>query len=466
MPNITDTNRHWWILGAASCILGLVVLDETVVGVALPTMRADLRMSEVASHWVVNAYLLTFTCFVAVGGRLGDMLGRRLVFPCGAAIFALGSVLAGAAPTGGWLIAARALQGVGAAITFPASMAMITQTFPPERRGVAFATQTTIAGCFMASGPLVGGFFSEIISWRWIFWINLPVIAATVIVILAALTPEGGTGRSRSGGGLSDFAPGSFDYAGLIALVAGLTGIIVALMQSSDWGWSASGTITLLAGGLIATAAFVVIELRRSMPLIELDLLAIPTFTGGNLIFAVFQFEKMAVFIFVALYLQHGLGRSPIEAGLMVTVAILPTLVTSRIAGRLRDAYGPRKPLIVTLLVTAVALFSMGLATMFGSLAAIVGILIVWGAFMPGIAVPLRPALMGAVPPEKQGQASGMNLSIQMLGGTFGIALCSVLLASTSVYWPIFAVTGAATLLAALIGWAMVERPAAAKSPA
>jgi predicted MFS family arabinose efflux permease len=230
-------------------------------------------------------------------------------------------------------------------------------------------------------------------------------------------------------------------------------------MQSSDWGWTAPTTVMLLAGGLAAIVLFVIVEFRRAAPLIELDLLRIPTFTGGNLVFAVFQFEKMAMFIFVALYLQHELGRSPIEAGLTVTAAIVPTLVTSRIAGRLRDRIGARIPALVALLVTAATIFVIGFATILGSHTLLAVALIVWGAVMPGIAVPLRPALMGAVPATKQGQASGVNLSIQMLGGTFGIAVCSVLLAASGTYWPVFALTGCATLLAALIAWLMVERP-------
>lgn len=174
---IHDANRQWWVLGAASCVLGLVVLDETVVGVALPTIRAELSLSPVGAHWVVNAYLTAFTCFVAVGGRLGDVLGRRAFFIAGTATFALGSLVAGAAPSGGWLIAGRALQRTGAAVAFPASLAIITGAFPPERRGSAFALQTTIGGIFMSSGPLIGGFFSETVSSSWIFWINLPCAA-------------------------------------------------------------------------------------------------------------------------------------------------------------------------------------------------------------------------------------------------------------------------------------------------
>ena len=451
---IVENQRRWWILGAASSVLGLVVLDETVVGVALPTMRHELVMSQLASHWVVNAYLLTFTCFVAVGGRLGDIFERRIIFTTGAGIFALGSLAAATAPTGGWLIAARALQGVGAAITFPASFAILIATFPSHRRGVAFGVQTTIAGSFMASGPLIGGLFSEILSWRWIFVINIPVIAATAIVVLVALNSSH-MGKSTVSSSHAD----KFDYPGLIALVVGLSGTVAALMQSSEWGWTAPTTITLLAGGLVAVVLFVFIEVRRASPLIELDLLRIPTFTGGNLVFAVFQFEKMAIFIFVALYLQRRLGRSPIEAGLTVAAAILPTLVTSHIAGKLRDWIGPRIPVLIALLVTAAMIFIISFATIIGSHTLIAVTLLIWGAVMPGIAVPLRPALMGAVPAAKQGEASGVNLSIQMLGGTLGIALSSVLLTASGVYWPVFMVTGGATLFAALITWLMVERP-------
>ena len=426
MTLITDSNRQWWILAAASSVLGLVVLDETVVGVALPTIRQELAMSEVASHWVVNAYLLTFTCFLAVGGKLGDMLGRRMVFPAGAVIFMAGSLMAGAAPSGDWLIAARALQGIGAAITFPASMAIVTHTFPPETRGVAFGVQTTIAGCFMASGPLVGGFFSEVVSWRWIFLITLPVVAATVGALLVTYKEPDLVRRDGSAFGLR-----RFDYPGLAALVAGLSGITIGLMQSSDWGWTSPAILGPLVGGSALLVVFVVIELRRAAPLVELDLLAIPTFTGGNIVFAVFQFEKMIVFIFVALYLQHVLHRSPIEAGIVVSIAILPTLITSRLAGRIRDAHGARVPLTITLVVTAACVVAIGLGTRLESLWLIGGVLVVWGAVMPGIAVTARPALMGAVPAEKHGQASGVNLSIQMLGGAIAIAVCSTLLILT-----------------------------------
>ncbi|MCS0503320.1 MFS transporter [Ancylobacter mangrovi] len=448
---MSETTRPWWVLVAASAVLGLVVLDETVVGVALPTMSADLAMSQVESHWVVNAYLLTFTCFLAVGGKLGDMLGRRVVFPVGAGIFLLGSLLAGLAPSGGWLIAARAVQGIGAAVTFPASMAIVTHTFPPERRGMAFAVQTTLAGCFMASGPLVGGVFAQTISWRWIFLINLPIVLLTVGALWLAYVEKPVTR-----------APGlfaRFDRAGLALLVGALTAITIGLMQATEWGWSSPAILTLLAGGLVLLAAFVGVELKRAAPLIELDLLAISTFTGGNIVFAVFQFEKTIVFIFVALYLQHVLGRTPIESGLLVSIAIVPTLLTSRLAGRIRDARGARGPLTLALLLTALCVMAIGIGTVLRSELLIGAVMVVWGAVMPGIAVTARPALMGAVALDKQGQASGVNLSIQMLGGTVAIAVCGTLLVATGAYWLVFLITGLCTLAAAGAAWLLVERP-------
>ncbi len=451
---IGDRNRPWWILTAASSVLGLVVLDETVVGVALPTIRNDLAMTEVASHWVVNAYLLTFTCFLALGGKLGDILGRHRVFPVGAGLFLVGSALAAVAPSGGALIAARALQGAGAAVTFPASMAIVTQAFPPERRGAAFGVQTTIAGCFMAAGPLVGGAFSEALSWRWIFGINVPIVALTAGILMALLDRS-----RRATPTMATFSPARFDYPGLAALVAGLTGVTVGLMQSTDWGWGSPAVIGALVAGVLFLAAFVAIELKSSDPLVELDLLTIPAFTGGNVVFAMFQFEKMIVFVFLALFLQHNLGRSPIEAGLVVSVAIVPTLITSRLAGKVRDKRGARAPLTITLLVTAAIVVVIGMGTVVRSEALIVAVLVVWGAIMPFIAVTARPALMGAVPAEKQGQASGVNLSIQMLGGTVAIAVASPLLIITGAYWPIFVLTGIGVAAAALIAWRMIDRP-------
>jgi len=451
MAEFGESKRRWWVLAAMSGVLGLVVLDETVVGVALPTMRHDLGMSQVAAHWAVNAYLLTFTCFVAIGGRLGDDFGHRDVFIAGIAIFGLSSLAAGLAPDGGWLIAARAAQGVGAAVIFPSSWAMMTATFPPEQRGTAFGIQTTIGGIFMSTGPLIGGFFAAEISWRWIFWVNLPVVAGIAVVVMLVWKPApDGDRRSTSGG---------FDVTGLAALVAGLVALVIALMEGGGWGWTAPRTLALLGGGLVLLALFAIVEVRRADPLIELALLRNATFTGGTLVFFMFQFNKIVVFVFVPLYLQDVLGRTPVEAGFAVMIAVLPTLLTSLLGGKLTDRYGSRRPLLFGLMLNGLAVVFLAFATTVDSYALIVAPLFVWGAMLPFLAVPSRRALMGAAPRALQSQASGVNLTIQMLGGTIGMALCSTLYAATGSFRLVFLVTGAVVLANVAVAWLMIERP-------
>ena len=423
MAWIDERNRSWWVLAAMSGVLGLVVLDETVVGVALATIRSDLGTSQIASHWVVNAYLLTFTCFVALGGRLGDSLGHERLFLMGVAIFGLASLASGLAQNGGSLIAARAIQGIGAAMVFPASWAIMTGTFAPQQRGLAFGIQTTVGGVFMSLGPLVGGFFAETVSWRWIFWINLPVVLAIALVLIAARVPSPHAERPSS-----PAAAGSFDSLGLALLIGGLCALVIGLMQGVEWGWASPAILALSGAGLVLLACFAVRETRTARPLIELRLLLIGTFTGGCMVFFMFQFDKIVVFVFVPLYLQHVLHLSPIDAGLVVLVAVLPTLVTSLMAGRLADRLGSRIPLLIGLVLNGSAVAVLGLAMAYESYAMVLAPLVIWGATLPFLAVSARRALMGAVPKGQQGQASGVNLTLQMLGGTVGMALCGTLL--------------------------------------
>jgi EmrB/QacA subfamily drug resistance transporter len=447
---IDDRTRKWWILAAMSGVLGLIVLDETVVGVALATIQPELAMSQVESHWVVNAYLLTFTCFVAVGGRLGDVLGHRGFFVTGVAIFGLASLAAGLAPSGAWLIAARGLQGIGAAVVFPASWAMMTSIFPAEQRGTAFGIQVTVGGLFMSMGPLLGGLFTETLSWRWIFWINLPVVAVIAAIVWSAWKAPPAECRG----------PSKIDWPGLFSLVGGLTALVTGLMQGAEWGWGAPATLALLCAGVVLLALFIVWERRTAHPLIQLGLLRDATFTGGILVFFMFQFNKIAVFVFIALYLQDALGFSPIDAGLVVMLAVVPTLVTSLLSGRAADRFGSRRPLFIGLSLNGAALILVALATTVHSVALLMAPLVVWGAMLPFIAVSARRALMSAVPKAQQGEASGVNLTVQMLGGTVGMALCSALLVATGTYWSLFLMTGALVFALLVVAWFTVERPA------
>jgi len=443
-------NRPWWLLAAMSGIMGLVVFDETVVGVALATIGRDFGATSTAAHWIVNAYLLTFAVFVALGGRLGDTVGRRPVLMTGLVLFGGASLMAGFAETAGWLIAWRAVEGAGAALVFPASFAIMTRAFAPERRGLALGIQTMTGGIFMASGPWVGGLMVEYVSWRWIFWINVPLVMAIAGIALASWMPVLDDGRRER-----DTA--RTDWAGLLTLVAGLSCLVGALMQATDWGFLAPGTLLLGALGVTFLVVFVVVERRVQEPLIDLDLLRIPTFTAGDLVFFAFQFDKVVIFVFLALYLQDDAGRSATGAGLILLMAVAPTLLTSLAAGRFADRFGSRRPLLLALTFHGSALTAVAVATAAGHDGLLIGALIVWGASMPVVAVPARRALMGAVPKDRHGVASGLNLTIQMTGGVIGVAVASALLHATGSYWTAFAATAGVMWLAFAVTWLWLE---------
>jgi EmrB/QacA subfamily drug resistance transporter len=454
MIRIDDDNRKWWILASLSGVLGMIVLDETVVGVALPTIRNDLGMSQVGSHWVVDSYLLVFTSLAAAGGRLGDLIDMKRVFIAGLAVFGIASLAAGLSEDGTAIITARGIQGIGAAIIFPTSVAMITQVFPAEQRGLAFRIQTMTGGTFISLGPLVGGFFTEVISWRWVFWINLPfVVVIAFIMSVAWLTPPR-QGRSPRP-----------DLPGLITLVLGLGALVLGIMQGAVWGWSAAATVVLLAGGTVMILVFAVVESRVSEPLVEVTLFRNATITGSNLVIFAGQFSKIAIVVFGALYLQDVLHMSPLRAGVALLAAVVPTAFTSLLAGRLADRFGARWLSLGGLLLNASAVLSIGFAVSWESYELLVPPLVIWGATLPFLYVPTRRAVVNAVPMEKHGQASGITLSAQLLGGTIGMAVCGAVLASTGDFRLVFLVTGGMSVAVLVTGLLFIERDSSTTPP-
>ena len=450
---LAENHRQWWLLGAMSGVLGLIVLDETVVAVSLPSIAKELGLSVSMAHWVVNAYLLSFTCAVAVAGRLGDLFSRRSYFSAGAALFVLGSLLAATASDGTMLIAARALQGIAAALIFPTSIALITTAFAPEKRGVAFGYQTTVGGIFMASGPLVGGLLTETVSWRMIFWIGVPIIIGIAVLLWLIWSPSYDVQRRK--------APGSAtrpELTGPAFLIVGLFGLVTFVMQGPSWGWTSPSTLGLLILGSAMLFLFLRRELRYPAPLLDLSLLKIPEFGGGAVIFAIFQLEKIAVFVFAAQFFQEVLGRSPIMSGVAVSLAILPTLGTSILCGKSTDRFGSRATLVRGVAVHGAAVLLLALATTQQSFLLALAPLILWGASMPSIAIPVRRIQMNAVPEDKRAQASGINMTIQMLGGSFGLAVCSALVTETDSYPLLFLFVGVVTLLIVPIGQRSMAR--------
>lgn len=439
---VTEGKKQWWLLGAMSAVLGLIVLDETIVAVSLPTISQELGMSVSASHWVVNAYLLSFTCSVAIAGRFGDLFSRRAYFSAGAALFALASLLAALAPDGATLIVARALQGVAAALVFPTSIALITAAFAPETRGVAFGYQTTVGGIFMASGPLVGGLLTETVSWRMIFWIGIPIVLGIAALLWIVWSPsyDGEKPEEQDAGA-------GLEIAGPVMLVLGLFSLVTFVMQGPSWGWMTPQALGLFLGSLVLLGLFLHRELTHPAPLLDLSLLRLPEYGGGVAIFAIFQLEKIAVFVFAAQYFQTVLGISPILSGAAVSLAILPTLVTSVQIGKATDRFGARRTLTRGVTLHGVAILLFAASTLQQNYVLALVPLILWGASMPSIAIPVRRVQMNAVPAQKHAQASGINMTMQMLGGSLGLAACSALLSETQSYTLLFVFVGVLTLL-------------------
>ncbi len=450
---IAGQYRKWWILGAMGASLGLIVLDETIVGVALPTVQTDLGMSQGASHWVVNAYLLVFTCVVAAGGKLGDVMGLDRALLVGLAIFALSSALAGFAPQGSWIVAARTFQGIGAGIIFPTSVAIVTRTFPLEQRGLALGIHTTIGGIFLSSGPLIGGLLTESISWRWVFWVNLPVVAIIALIVIRTLWREDSNVVSTRDAGF-----GAIDWRGLVLMIASLGALVTALMEGVGWGWTSPLTLALAAGGTIGLVLFVLLQNRSANPLMKLHLFGNATFSGSNLVIFTQQFSKITVVVFVALYLQQIVKISPIDAGALIFAGAAASLVTSTFAGMATDRWGTRLAAQIGLVLNGGAFLAMGAIAGTGGADGLMIPLILWGASLPWLVIPCRRAVMNAVDASDQGQAGGISVSAQMLGGTIAMAVCGTLLIVTDSFETIFLATGGWIYLVLMIAWFTIAR--------
>lgn len=443
---INEDNRKWIILVAASFAFGLIMLDETVVAVALPTIQRDLSMTQLLSHWVINSYLLVIAGFIAIGGKLGDIIGYRTLFVAGVLIFGIFSLAAGFAQSATWILATRALQGFGAAIIFPASMALLALTFPASQRGLAMGVYGGIGSIFVALGPLVGGFLTDEISWRWIFWINVPIIAIIILVFLASWRePSFKSARPR------------IDIPGLITLVLGISTLVMAIMQGADWGWDSHIIIVLFIVSAVMLTLFYIIERKVSEPLIEVDLFRNETFTASN--FAIFtgQFTKIAVIVFGALYFQEALKMDPLKAGAALLPAMIPIPIVAIIAGKATDKYGPRYPTLIGLLISGIALFLMGITVGTDSYRLLIPILVLWGIALSSIFAPALTAVMLSVPDEKQGQSSGIVLTSQIFGATIGLAILSAVLNEFHSYRFVFILTAVIVFFTLFVGWMYLD---------
>lgn len=410
---------RWIALAGLTLVTFLLLLDDTAVAVALPTLQRQLGLGLNGLEWVVNAYTLTIAAFTMLAGRIGDRDGRRKIYLTGLAIFTVASLGAGLTPNGALLITARAVQGLGAALVAPTSLAIIADSFPRNERGVAIGIWAAVSASALGLGPLFGAIINDSLGWRWIFLLNVPVGLGAWLVARAVLS------ESR----VAD-APRHLDAAGAAISGTGLLALLLGVSQANDVGWSSSRVITLLAAAAFSFAVFGWHENRTVEPLLRLSRFKDRAFAGANIQILLATSVMCSLFFFLALYLQVVLGYSALASGVVLLPLTVTIVIVGPLAGRLADRIGPRLPVTVGMLLLAAALFGLSGLGVDSSL----GRLMPWFA-MAGLAIglvtsPTTAAAMGSTDAADHGTTAAVFSTFQTTGLTLGIAIMGAIMAS------------------------------------
>jgi EmrB/QacA subfamily drug resistance transporter len=414
-----EETRKWWTLAAVAFGLFMIMLDNTVVNVALPAIEKDLKISISQLEWIVTAYALVFAALLITGGKLADLLGRRKIFVAGLAVFTLSSLACGLAPSAGFLIGARAVQGVGAALMNPATLSIITATFPPRQRGTAIGIWAGVSALALAIGPLAGGLIVDNIGWNWIFFVNVPVGVVGIVVARFFIDESRDTSHEQS-----------VDFPGLVTSGGGLFALSYALIEGNSHGWSSPEILGLFAAAAALLVAFVVLESRQRLPMLDLSLFRIPSFVGANLVALLVSLGMFGVFFFVSLYVQNILGYSPTKAGAIFLPMTLLIILIAPIAGKLSDRVGSRWLMGGGMAILGVSLLlyqRVGLHSTFWTL---LPAMVLGGVGMAMTMSPMTSVAMASVPVDKAGVGSGVLNSFRQVGGSLGIAVMGAILAS------------------------------------
>jgi EmrB/QacA subfamily drug resistance transporter len=412
-------NRKWWTLGAVSFGLFMIMLDNTIVNVALPSIQHDLHIGISELEWVVNGYALTFAVIKLTGGKLADMLGRRRIFIVGLVIFTASSLACGLAGSAHMLIGARVVQGVGSALMNPATLSIITATFPPRQRGMAIGIWAGTSAMALAIGPLVGGLITQYINWNWIFFINVPVGALGIVVARLVIDESRDTTKHQR-----------LDLPGLVTSAVGLFGLTYGLIEANNYGWTSTRILALFAVAALALGAFIVLEMRQRIPMLDLSLFRNSTFLGANVVMMLVALAMFGVFFYVSLYMQNILHYSPVKAGATFLPMTILIILIAPIAGRFSDRVGSRWMMGGGMLLVSgsLAIFSrLGLRGTFWDL--LPG-LIIGGIGMALVMTPTTAAAMGSVEVDKAGVGSAVLNSMRQVGGALGIAIMGAIVAA------------------------------------
>jgi EmrB/QacA subfamily drug resistance transporter len=415
-------DRRWIALALLCMAQFVVVLDASIVNVALPTIGESLSFSQDNLSWVVNAYVLTFGGFLLLGGRLADLLGRRRVFIGGLILFAIASLVGGFAESEGTLIAARAVQGLGAALLSPAALSIVTTTFSDgAERNKALGVWGAVAGSGGAAGVLLGGILTEYIGWEWVLWVNVPIGIAAALIAPRLILESRAEHETRH-----------FDAWGALSVTAGLSVLVYALVEAPDAGWGSGQTIGLLAASLALIAVFIGIERQSASPLMPFSIFRNRTLTGANVVGVLTGASLFSMFFFISLYMQNVLGFSAIEAGLAYLPLAVTIIISAGVASQLVTRVGFKPILTVGMLFVAAGLVWFGQISADGSFAADVLGPSLLAAIGLGLAfVTQTIAAVSRVADREAGLASGLINTSQQVGGALGLAILSSVAFST-----------------------------------
>jgi EmrB/QacA subfamily drug resistance transporter len=453
MPSSPRRSSPLWTFAIVSVALFMVVLDNLVVVTALPSIRADLGGGLQALEWTVNAYTLSFAVLLLTGAALGDRFGRRRMFVIGLGLFTLASAAAALAPSAGALIAARTLQGAGAAIVTPLTLTLLSSAFSVERRGLAIGAWSGISGLGVALGPLVGGAVVDGISWHWIFGLNVPIGLALAPLAYRRLAESHGPA-------------GRLDLPGLVLGGFGLLGIVYGIVRGAELGWTSATVLGSLIAGVIGLAAFVAWELRAPAPMLPMRFFRSRAFAASNAVSLAMYFGVFGSIFLLAQFFQTTQGLSPLEAGLRTLPWTAMPMLVAPVAGLLSDRIGSRPLMVAGLALQAIAIGWLAAVTSpTVPYAELVIPFVLAGTGMALVFAPTANAVLGAVRPQEAGQASGATNAIRELGGTLGVAVLASVFAAhgsyaspqtftdgmTSAIWVGAAVLAAGALLALLV---------------
>jgi EmrB/QacA subfamily drug resistance transporter len=412
-------DRKWWTLVTVCVGTFMLLLDVTIVNVALPKIQAGLGSSFTDLQWVVDAYALTLAALLLTAGSLADLLGRRRIFAIGLVVFSAASLLCGVAQSPLMLNLSRGVQGIGGAMMFATSLALLGHAYRGRDRGVAFGVWGAVTGAAVSIGPVAGGALTEALSWRWIFLVNLPIGVAALALTLSKIQ------ESRDPGGAR------LDIPGFITFTAALAALVFALIESSQKGWGSTLVDGCLIASVVLIAAFVVVERANSKPMLDLSLFRRPAFDGASIVAFVLSASIFAMFLYLTLYLQDLLGLSPLAAGLRLLTLSGAILITAFVSGRLTTVVPVRLLMGGGLALVGVSLLLMRGLTVSSQWTHLLPGFIIGGVGVGLINPPLASTAIAVVPPRQAGMGSGINSTFRQVGIATGIAALGSIFTST-----------------------------------